>query len=124
MVHHFFNDHVEKLVNEMNQNAPAAVGPGVQNAGSQWLLMQQKRSLIEGLWEGLAMTFPLCFLVLLLSTGNWIIALPAVLTIFFVVSSVIGVANCMFQWELGTRTWIDHVKHKSAKNLSGRKVGR
>ena len=63
-----------------------------------WMVTQEQ--LVRGLFSGLGVCAPVAFVVLLLATGNILVSLYAILTIFLVVISLLGTCN-LIGWELG-----------------------
>jgi hypothetical protein len=63
-----------------------------------WMVTQEQ--LVSGLFTGLGICAPVAFLVLLLATGNLLVSLYAILTIFLVVISLLGTCN-LIGWQLG-----------------------
>lgn len=59
-------------------------------------------ALAQGVSIGLAITFPIVFLVLIYSTGNFILAVVSCLSIMFTVLTVLGFVFTFLEWELGT----------------------
>jgi len=59
-------------------------------------------ALAQSVSIGLAITFPIVFLVLIVSTGNFILAVVSCLSIMFTVLTVLGYVFTFLEWELGT----------------------
>lgn len=74
--------------------ATAPVGlQTVQQASWDWVWTRTEEGLVEGMFTGLAVCFPVAFLVLAGATGNIVVALYAIVSICFVVASVLGVVQ-------------------------------
>ena len=58
-------------------------------------------ALRASLFEGLAICFPLAFVVLLFSTENLLVALYAIFGIALIVASVLGTIEYVYGWDLG-----------------------
>lgn len=59
---------------ERNALAPASVGP-VFHSSQFWTWMRTEQGLVDGMWTGLTLCFPVAFLVLCAATNNIILAL-------------------------------------------------
>jgi hypothetical protein len=64
-----------------------------------WL--SSEKGLVAGFYQGLYIAFPVSFLVLLYATGNIMITIYAMLTLFFIVFSVLGFLAYGMGWSLG-----------------------
>jgi len=89
-----------ELLEAVNEDAPDSVGNAFQAAGN-WCWLDSERGVIQTLWTGFAITFPVAFAVLLLSTGNVIVTFFAILSIFLIVGNVLGFFNYAMGWPLG-----------------------
>ena len=58
-------------------------------------------ALRASLFEGLAICFPLAFVVLLFSTENFLVAFYAIIGIVLIVASVLGTIEYIYGWDLG-----------------------
>merc|ERR1719502_624661 len=66
-----------------------------------WTWYETEEGLILGLMLGMAIAIPVAFLTLVYATGNIIIALYAIVSIGFVVASVLGACRAYLDWDLG-----------------------
>lgn len=64
--------------------------------------MRSEMGLVSGFYNGLAFAMPVAACVLLFATGNILISLYAVGSVFFIVFGVLGFANYALGWSLGT----------------------
>ena len=89
----------EAKVSEWNENAPTSVSGAFQTSfGFSW--MDSKGAFMTSAVQGIAIALPAAFVVLVLSTHNWIVSLFATLTI---VGILLGEVMLMVLrgWELG-----------------------
>mmetsp|Transcript_19396 Transcript_19396/g.45046 ORF Transcript_19396/g.45046 Transcript_19396/m.45046 type:complete len:1178 (+) Transcript_19396:56-3589(+) len=70
-------------------------------SGVGWTWMKVEDALVQNLFLGFAVCFPVAFVVLVFATGNVVIALMAVSTIIFIVGGVLGAARVYNGWDLG-----------------------
>jgi len=95
-------DTVMRFLDRERSSAPAAAGDALQRAAhGDWLNLVLEQTLIKGLFQGFAICFPTAFVVLLLATGNVLVALYAIITIGFIVMSVLGWCWAVEGWYLG-----------------------
>jgi predicted RND superfamily exporter protein len=72
------------------------------DSGQQgWVWMMTEEALVSGLFTGLAIGFPVSFLILVLSTRNILISLFAVVNIVCIVGCVLGWCRSVMGWDLG-----------------------
>ena len=68
-----------------------------------WLWSRTTEALVKSLWIGIAIAFPLAFIVIAASTLNIWTAFLCILTIFGIITTVMGLgARGMLNWSLGT----------------------
>lgn len=77
------------------------VEPVYQVAGREWTWMVTQDALVSNMFTGLSICFPVAFLVLIMATGNIILAFYAVLSIALIVCVVLGMAEFIMGWGLG-----------------------
>jgi len=94
-------DTVIRFLDRERSIAPAAAGDALQTAGAEWVLLVLEQTLVKGLFQGFAICFPTAFVVLLLATGNVLVALYAITTIGAIVMSVLGWCWAVEGWYLG-----------------------
>jgi len=94
-------DTVIRFLDRERSSAPAAAGDALQTAGAEWVLLVLEQTLVKGLFQGFAICFPTAFVVLLLATGNVLVALYAITTIGAIVMSVLGWCWAVEGWYLG-----------------------
>merc|ERR1712066_744437 len=92
---------LEDWLGEENRKAPATVGTILQTVGFDWVFYALEKALVEGLFTGLAICFPVAFIVLLFATGNVVVALLAIVTIALIVMGVLGWCWLVEGWYLG-----------------------
>merc|ERR1719182_802251 len=68
----------------------------------EFVWMSTQESLVDGVFVGFAICFPVAFLVLLCATGSFSVAVFAIATIAAVVGSLLGFVAAFLGWELGT----------------------
>ena len=91
----FLNDYV------FTADGPASFKSGFHDAGRSWIWMVTQKDLVTGLFQGLALCFPVAFLVLLWATGNLVMAVYATVSIAGIVSIVLGWCKIVMGWDLG-----------------------
>ena len=90
-----------KFVEAQQQSAPLELGHLTYDGGEQFLWADMFEALRVSMFEGLAICFPLAFVVLLFSTENILVALYAIVGIVLIVASVLGTIECIYGWDLG-----------------------
>ena len=63
--------------------------------------MRSEQGLVKGFYQGLSIAFPVAFVVVLFATGNILISIYAIATVFFIVFGVLGFAKYALHWNLG-----------------------
>lgn len=76
-----------------------ALGPAILTS-QLWRNWELTRKLIEALYTGMALSFPVAFFVLILSTFNVVIACSALFTVFLIVFNTLGFFNYALGWKL------------------------
>jgi len=92
---------LEEWLHQESNQAPPSVGSILQTAGFDWVFFALEKALVDGLFTGFAICFPVAFVVLLCATGNIIVALMAIVTIVLIVMSVLGWCWIVEGWYLG-----------------------
>jgi hypothetical protein len=99
-------DEYEQLANGLNTEATAnaassGLGTCFFNGGYQFVWFATEEALVNGLFNGMAICFPVALVVLLLATKNWILSSFAIVSILGIVSTVLGFCQSVFGWDLG-----------------------
>ena len=95
-------DMMEVVVSEMVEQAPAGLKYIDQDFGFRgWVWMETEKALVNGLFNGLYICFPIAFAVLAVATKNLPLALVATLSIGCIVASVLGFVKAFNGWDLG-----------------------
>jgi hypothetical protein len=97
-------DLIQSFVDEWNAKAPLGVkGMKFTSSGNNggFASYDLSEELLRGLFSGIAIAFPLSFLVLLSSTGNVIVSLYAVSCVGAIVVCVLGFCKSAMDWDLG-----------------------
>lgn len=76
--------------------------PDVWQFSYAWIWYKSQQSLVTGLLTGMAIAFPVAFITLVFATQNVVLAFFAIVTIGFIVSSVLGLA-WLLGWALGIK---------------------
>jgi hypothetical protein len=92
---------VIKFAEAQQQSLPAELGHMTYDGGFEFLWADTFETLRASLFEGLAICFPLAFVVLLFSTENILVALYAIIGIALIVASVLGTIEYIYGWDLG-----------------------
>ena len=90
-----------KFVNEQQPSLPPEIGHLTYDGGWQFLWADTLEALRASLYEGLAICFPLAFVVLVFATGNLLVSLYAIFGIALIVASVLGTIEYIYGWDLG-----------------------
>merc|ERR1719231_1215163 len=93
-------DIIEVLIEDFVSSAPSGLQTVFQYC-VDWSWMITEEALVLSLLKGLAICFPIAFVVLLMATQNIFIALYATMSIGFIVLSVLGACKAYFDWNLG-----------------------
>ena len=92
-------DFWESKMSEWNEAAPTSVSNGFfASPGFAW--MASERAFMTSAIQGILIALPCAFIILLLSTKNWIISIFAVITIIGIVSTEI-MLMVLQNWKLG-----------------------
>ena len=92
-------DFWEQKIAEWNNNAPLSVSDAFQASfGFAW--MSSEKAFMTSAIQGVAMALPAAFIVLLLSTRNWIISIFATITIISIILTEVMVM-VLQGWKLG-----------------------
>ena len=83
-------NHVINFVDGQQLSVPPELGHLTYDGEQQFLWADTMEALRASLFEGLAICFPLAFVVLLFSTENLLVALYAIVGIALIVASVLG----------------------------------
>lgn len=120
---------MQRFVDEVAAESPNALKSG-KHTSFWWVWTRTEEGLVNGMFTGLAMCFPVAFIVLALATGNVILSLYAIVSIAFVVASVLGfVQVCMVSLlrrvHGGTQQLADHHHHHTTvvQNFLGWNLG-
>ena len=94
----------EDFGKSLDTGAPAELtGAEATSTNIFWLWSVTSISLMDNVYLGLAVCFPMVFFVLSVSTGNVILAFYSTMTIAGIVTTVIGIgAGGLMGWDLGT----------------------
>lgn len=125
---------LEKTVVEQRNKMPEGLKSLFQESGYYgWVWMVTQRQLVTSMMEGMAICFPVAFVVLIVATNNIIISTFATLSIGFIVSSVLGFTKAVMNWDLGIAESIagiivigfsvDYVVHLAHMYMDGFHVG-
>jgi len=90
------------LIDAQLAGAPAGMQSAFAYTGREFVWMGTQESLVDGVFVGFAICFPVAFLVLLCATGSFTVAVFAIATIAAVVGSLLGFVSACLGWELGT----------------------
>ena len=87
----------------INIGAPATMtGATATSTNTFWLWSVTSLQLMQNVYNGLSVCFPMVFVVLTLSTSNVVLALYSTVTIAGIVTSVIGIGvGGIMGWDLG-----------------------
>ena len=91
---------VIKFVEAQQQSIPPELGHLTYDGSWEFLWADTYETLRVSLFEGLAICFPLAFVVLLFSTENLLVALYAIVGIALIVASVLGTIEYVYGWDL------------------------
>ena len=91
-----------KLISTQLVGAPAGMQSAFAFTNREFVWMSTQESLVDGVFVGFAICFPVAFLVLLCATGSFSVAVFAIATIAAVVGSLLGFVAAFLGWELGT----------------------
>jgi hypothetical protein len=94
---------VEKWANDRKLLIPKELGRKniVYNAGRTFVWQFTEKGLLDGMFQGFYICFPVAFLVLLIASRNIILATLAVFTIAGIVATVLGLCKSVNDWDLG-----------------------
>ena len=72
----------------------------VQQTSDIWTWYRTEIGLVIGFYQGLAISLPVAFAVLIFATGNFVLAFYAILSVVFIVMGVLGFVS-LLGWSLG-----------------------
>lgn len=90
------------LIDDFLATAPSTMSTCFPYAGRAFTWMVTELKLVEGVFIGFAICFPVAFVVLFIATANLLMSIYAVLTIALVVGSLLGFTRVAMGWSLGT----------------------
>lgn len=90
---------VDDMTDEINSGAPAGMDDSFGTA-FVFVWVEAELGIVQGFFLGLTLCFPVAFLVLIVATSNTVVSFYAIISIGFIVSSVLGVAQWN-GWSLG-----------------------
>lgn len=91
---------LQRLSDEYEETAPATA-KNIRFSSREFVQNAVEEALAATVVRGLAITFPIVFLVLLFATNNYILAAFACASIAFIVLVVLGIVFTILGWELG-----------------------
>ena len=91
---------LQELSDEYEKTAPSTA-KNIRFASREFVQNAVEEALASTVIRGLAITFPIVFLVLLFATNNYILATFACASIAFIVLVVLGIVFTILGWELG-----------------------
>ncbi len=94
-------DTAERLVGDVRADMPGPLKAVMQSAHFTWGWMRTELALVSNMFTGLAISFPVAFLVLLIATRNYILSMLACVSIGCIVTSVLGLVRYAYGWDLG-----------------------
>ena len=71
------------------------------DGGIRWVWKQTEAGLVDGMFNGLAICFPVAFVVLLFATSNVVVAVFAITSIVGIVGTILGFCQSVMGWYLG-----------------------
>uniref|UniRef100_A0A7S2QV85 SSD domain-containing protein n=1 Tax=Triparma pacifica TaxID=91992 RepID=A0A7S2QV85_9STRA len=123
---------VDALLLEMN-TGNEATGEVITEAGIAWTWMITERGLVDGLFTGFAICFPVAFGVLMVATKNVAVSIYAIAAIIQIVASVMGIVQSI-GYDLGVAESIagiivigfsvDYVVHLAHMYMEGLEEGK
>ena len=90
------------FVDEFIAKSPPTLASCLPYGGRTFTWMVTETKLVDGVFLGFAICFPIAFAVLFLTTADLKISLFAILAIAFVVGTLLGFVKVVLGWELGT----------------------
>ena len=81
-----YRDDFDDYIEENKENCPGTLCDYMHNSSWRWWLLTVEDNFITSALSGIAIALPLAFIVLLISTRNWIISIFAILDIIGVIS--------------------------------------
>jgi len=95
------HDLIQEFVDRRKAGAPVGLKSMFMVCDGLFSFYDLSEGLLNGFMSGISIAFPLSFLVLLLSTWNFLIALYAVICVGGIVVSVLGFCKSIMGWDLG-----------------------
>ena len=95
----YMND-FDDYIAENQEDCPGTLCDYMHNSCYRWWLLALEKNFIKSAFTGIGIALPLAFIVLLISTRNWIISIFATLDILGVIACELC-AFYVFQWKFG-----------------------
>jgi hypothetical protein len=94
-------DRVNEILDGWRASAPASMKSIKYEAEGVFAQYDLGAQLLAGFFSGVAIAMPAAFIVVLLSTRNIFISVVAIVSVAFIVSSVLGFCKSAMDWDLG-----------------------
>uniref|UniRef100_A0A7S2GLB7 SSD domain-containing protein n=1 Tax=Octactis speculum TaxID=3111310 RepID=A0A7S2GLB7_9STRA len=96
-----FIDYVKDYPECTTASNPCDCGSVMQTTSFAWTWLRTEEGLVYGFYQGLLICFPVSFIVLLWSTGNYVVSIFALVSVIFIVVGVLGFIASVMGWDLG-----------------------
>jgi len=95
-------DFVDDLVSDL-RNKPGSPSDAQHTSDTfAWIEMRSQEATLQNAVQGIALCFPLSFLVLTFATGNVVVGAYGIIAIAGIVATVMGMCKYAMDWSLGT----------------------
>jgi len=97
-------DNIDSMISDVQKSSfcdSCSCSSFFDTAPFVWNWYNTEQGLVFGLYQGMSISFPMAFFVLFFATGNVVLSLYAILSIFFIVFGVLGFVRGALGWDLG-----------------------
>merc|ERR1719150_2526545 len=81
-----YRDDIDKFIDEVQDVCPDSLCDHMGNSCWKWMQLATAEAFVNSAWSGIALAIPLSFVVLLISTRNWIVSILALLDVIGVIT--------------------------------------
>jgi len=96
-----YRDDIDKFIDEVQAACPDSLCDHMGNSCWKWMQLATAEAFVNSAWSGIALAIPLSFVVLLISTRNWIVSILALLDVIGVIACELCTIRAV-GWKMGT----------------------
>ena len=96
-----YRDDIDDYIDENEKSCPGTMCDSMYNAALKWDGLVTEKEYIHSAFQGIGIALPISFVVLLISTQNWIVSIFALLDIIGVMSCELFFMTTIAGWKFG-----------------------